>query len=261
MLITEILDIPNNALIDQFIPKQALFEEANSKKSDKELFTKYVKQMRIIYQLNEESIRIKPYLADDRSYYEIEVISIILKDENFTKLDNNGFKEDNKLNRIADILFRFIPNPMILSFEINNKLKLFVSHIKDSLTDNEKITLEGMINTEWIDLSSLDEIDNKLVDDLKLDNLDFKNVYSFYDDVISAILKYIGSKEVGSEVNRESDKILEVMNEIDEIDKEIAKLKREIKKESNFNKRLECNIKIHYLNDKLSELQSRLIRS
>lgn len=259
MLITQILEISNNALIDQFIPKQALFEEANSKKSDKDLFTKYVKQMRIIYQLNEESIRIKPYLSDDKSYYEIEVISVILKDENFTKTDDGGFKEDNKLNRIADILFRFIPNPMILSFEINNKLKVFVSHIKDSLADSEKITLEGIINTDWIDLSSLDEFDEKLIDDLKLDNLNFKNIYSFYDDVISAILKYNGSKEVGLEVIGESDEILKIMNKIKEIENEIDKLKREIKKVSNFNQKVEVNIKIHGLKEEKSKLQEKLV--
>lgn len=258
MLITEILDIPNNALIDQFIPKQTLFKEANSKKYDKDLFTKYVKQMRIIYQLNEESIRIKPYLADDRSYYEIEVISVILKDENFTKLEDGGFKEDNKLNRIADILFRFIPNPMILSFEINNTINVFVSHIKDSLADNEKITLEGMINTGWIDLSSLDEIDEILRNDLKLDNLNFKNVYSFYDDLISAILKYNGSKEVSLEVNKESDEILEIMNKIELIDKEIDMLKREIKKVNNFNQKVEINIQLHDLKEEKLALQEKL---
>lgn len=258
MLIDEIFDIPDSALISQNIPKKVIFEEAELKKADRDIFTKYIKKIIFSYQLNEDSLRLKPYLDEERKYYEIEFINLILKEENFTKLEENGFKEDNKLNRIADILFRFIPNPMVLSFEINNEINLFVSHIKDSLADSEKITLDDVISTGWINFSSLSEFDEKLFEDLKLDNLNFNNAYTFYDDIISAILKYNGSKEAGVEVNAENDEILEIMAQIEKIGKKIEKLKREIKKVSNFNEKMDINIQIHTLKEEKSKLQEEL---
>lgn len=258
MLIDEIFDIPDTALFNQYIPKNLIFEQANLKKVDKDLFTKYIKRITFLYQLNGDSLRLKPYLGDDRKYYEIGFINLSLKEENFKKLDDGGFKEDNKLNRIADIIFRSIPEPLVLSFEAENKINIFVSHIKDSLSDSEKITLDDVITTNWIDFSSLDEIDKILFDDLKLDNLNFNNVYSFYDDIISAILKYNGSKEVGMEVNAKSDEILEIMVQIEKIEKEIGKLKKKIKKECNFSEKLNINSQINGLNDEKSKLQEKL---
>lgn len=258
MLIDEIFDIPDAALINQNLPKKVISEEAELKKADRDLFTKYIKKIIFLYQLNEDSLRLKPYIDEDRQYYEIEFLNLILKEENFTKLEESGFKEDNKLNRIADILFRFIPNPMVLSFEINNEINLFTSHIKDSLADSEKITLDDVVSTGWINLSSLTEFDKILFDDLKLDNLTFDNIYTFYDDIISAILKYNGSKEVGVEVNAESDEILEIMAQIEEIEKEIEKLRRDIKKVSNFNEKMDINIQIHGLKEDKSKLQEKL---
>ena len=258
MLIDEIFDIPDAALINQNLPKKVISEEAELKKTDRDLFTKYIKKIIFSYQLNEDSLRLKPYIDEDRQYHEIEFLNLILKEENFTKLEETGFKEDNKLNRIADILFRFIPNPMVLSFEINNEINLFTSHIKDSLVDSEKITLDDVVSTGWINLSSLTEFDKILFDDLKLDNLTFDNIYTFYDDIISAILKYNGSKEVGVEVNAESDEILEIMAQIEEIEKEIEKLRREIKKVSNFNEKMDINIQIHGLKEDKSKLQEKL---
>lgn len=258
MLIDEIFDIPDVALINQNLPKKVISEEAELKKADRDLFTKYIKKIIFLYQLNEDSLRLKPYIGEDRQYHEIEFINLILKEENFTKLEESGFKEDNKLNRIADILFRFIPNPMVLSFEINNEINLFTSHIKDSLVDSEKITLDDVVSTGWINLSSLTEFDKILFDDLKLDNLTFDNIYTFYDDIISAILKYNGSKEVGVEVNAESDEILEIMAQIEEIEKEIDKLRREIKKVSNFNEKVDINVQIHGLKEEKSKLQEKL---
>ena len=62
-----------------------------------------------------------------------------------------------------------------------------MSHQSESLVDSSKITLDEIISTDWILFDDMDEIDENLFENLKLDNLDYSNFYNFYDSIIQKI--------------------------------------------------------------------------
>lgn len=262
MLIEEILDMPKDTVIGSVIPKKTLFEATEINKSDKDVFTKFVKQMNWCYKINDESLRVVPYRDDEREYLEMEVFNILLKEETFeVYFHNTGnyHRYDAKLDRIADIILRFIPYPILIAFQFKNEVKLYGSHIKESLTDFDKITLDEIINTNWINFDDLTEFDEELFDNLKLNNLDFANVFTFYDSILTAIIRYNGSKEIGQKVELSSEEIQEIMNQIKVIDRQIFELKAKIKKENNFNKQFELSIQIKELEMDKKILQDDLI--
>lgn len=80
-------------------------------------------------------MRIKPYKDDEREYLEMEIINITLKDEFevYNRNTGNFHRYDARLERIADILIRFIPYPILLSFEFKDEIKFYVSHIRKVL--------------------------------------------------------------------------------------------------------------------------------
>lgn len=245
MIIKEILAIPE-AEIGNVISKKVLFEAVALNTRDKELFTKNVKQIKWIYKINEETLRVKPYKDSQREYLEVEVINILLK----------KCTSDSKLNRIVDIILRFIPYPILLVIQFGDAFRFYVSHISESLADLDKITLDKIISTKWID--DIGEFELKLIDDIQLDNLDFKNTYTFYDSIIEAIINYNGSCEVGVEVELDSNVILEINEDIKAIDLKINEFKSKIKKEPNFNKQMEYNIEIHKLKEERVKLEEKL---
>ena len=260
MLIEDLIKVPNAAIVNAIIPKQDIFEAAEMNKSDKDYFVKYVKQIRWLYKFDDSSVRIKPYENEDKSYLEVELISIKLKKE-FQEYNHNtgNFHRFNaRLDRIVDILLRFIPYPILLCAEFKDEIKFYVSHISESKADYDKITLDELISTEWMDTNNLDNFDNELLNKLQLDNLDKSNVYTFYDDMVTAIIQYNGSKEVGQEVTLSSEEIQGIMDEIKVIDRKIADLKVKIRKENNFNIQFDYQEEIAELKIQKKLLQEQL---
>ena len=260
MLIEDLINVPNAAIVNNIIPKQDIFEATGMNKSDKDYFVRYVKQIRWLYKFDDASVRINPFVNDEKSYLEAELISIKLKKE-FQEYNHNTGKFhrfDSRLNRIVDILLRFIPYPILLCAEFNDEIKFYVSHISESKSDYDKITLDELIYTDWIDVNNLDGFDKELIDKLQIDNLDKTNVFTFYDDMVTAIIQYNGSKEVGQEVTLSSDEIQKIMDDIKVLERKIAEIRVAIRREDNFNKKMDYNIQIKELQMEIKLVQEEL---
>lgn len=250
--IEDILDVPKECEVNNVIPKTIFYNEGKLKTSDKNIFTKYINQIKWIYTFKEENIKISPYKDKKREYSEVEVINVVLKE------NNEILNEIKKIERIADIILRFIPYPILLSFEFKNFLLICVSHQKDHLADSTKITLEEIFYTDWINMNNIDDIDNKFFKELHLDNLSSSNFYYFYNDIIEKLIVYNGSKSSGKELTLSVDEIKKINDELFYIQKEIDSIKVEIKKETQFNEKVDLNIKLKKLKDKKEELEGRL---
>ena len=260
MLIEDLIKVPDAAIVNSILPKQDIFNETGMNRSDKDYFVRYIKQIRWLYKFDDASVRIKPYETEDKSYLEAELISIKLKKEfqEYNHNTGNYHRFDARLDRIVDILLRFIPYPILLCAEFNDEIKFYVSHISESKSDNEKITLDEIISTDWIDVNNLDGFDEELINKLQINNLDKTNVFTFYDSIVTAIIQYNGSKEVGQEVTLSSDEIQKIMDEIKLLERQIADLRVKIRRADSFNERLEYNIEINQLQTEIKLLQEDL---
>lgn len=260
MLIEDLIKVPDAAIVNSILPKQDIFNETGMNRSDKDYFVRYIKQIRWLYKFDDASVRIKPYETEDKSYLEAELISIKLKKEfqEYNHNTGNYHRFDARLDRIVDILLRFIPYPILLCAEFNDEIKFYVSHISESKSDYDKITLDEIINTDWIKVNDLDGFDEELIDKLQINNLDKTNVFTFYDSIVTAIIQYNGSKEVGQEVTLSSDEIQKIMDEIKLLERQIADLRVKIRRADSFNERLEYNIEINQLQTEIKLLQEDL---
>ena len=260
VVIEDLIKVPDAAVVNNILPKQDIFEATNMKKVDKDYFVRYVKQIRWLYKFDDASIRIKPYETEEKSYLEAELICIKLKKEfqEYNHNTGNYHRFDARLDRIVDILLRFIPYPILLCAEFNDEIKFYVSHISESKSDYDKITLDELIYTDWIDVNNLDGFDKELIDKLQIDNLDKTNVFTFYDDIVTAIIQYNGSKEVGQEVTLSSDEIQKIMDDIKVLERKIAEIRVAIRREENFNKKMDYNIQIKELQMEIKLLQEEL---
>jgi len=244
--IEEFLDIPLSCEVGNIIYKKLFYENMDLKKADREIFIKYVDKIRWCYSLKENNINIKKFRDEKFEYDEIEFINVYLK-------------SPYKLKRLADIIMRTIPYPMVLSFEYGSEIRIFTGHQRISLADSSKNTIEEYIYTDWIDLNNLDEFDKELFEGLKLQNLSFTNFFSFYNDIIAAIIKYNASKLTGgSHIVLSVEEMKSVYDEIKTIDFEIELIQAKIKKETQFNRIVELNMEIKRLKDKREELRGRL---
>ena len=258
-LIEDILEVPVNCVVDSVIPKKEVFEAADLKNKDKRIFTDLIKQIKWCYNFTEDNIRVEKYVDEKRRYEEVELININLKYDNVHKIDVGKFKEDDKIDRIADIVMRFIPYPIILTMQYDNELKFYSAHIRESKADYDKIVIDGKIlSTNWMDIDNLSEIEDDFISKIQFDNLERTNFYSFYNSYFEAIVQHDGAITAGGTVNLSVEEIKKIYDEISVLDSKIKEIEKEISQEDNFNAKMDLNIKAHEFKQEKEELINEL---
>ena len=135
------LNIPDSCFIGSTIYKKLFYENANLSSSDKYLFSDIIDKIVWLYCLKPETINVQAYMDEVREYPEIEVIEVIVN-------------KDYGLNRIAEIIMRTIPYPMLLIFKLEDKIRFYVAHQRTSQSDSSKNTIEEFIATDWLERDS-----------------------------------------------------------------------------------------------------------
>lgn len=259
VLIEDILEVPRDCIVNYVIPKKEVFEAANLSGKDKRIFTDLVKQIKWCYKFNEDNIRVSKYSDDIRNYEEVELINITLKYDNVHKIDIGKFKEDDKIDRIADIMMRFIPYPIILTIQYDNELKFYAAHIRESKADYDKIVIDGKIlSTNWMDLDRLSEIEDDFISKIQFDNLDRVDFYRFYNTYFESVVQHDGAIIAGGTVNLSVEEIKNIYDEISILDLKINEIEKEISDEDNFNAKMELNIKAHRFKEEKEMLINEL---
>ena len=246
VLIEDIYEVPEDCVIDSVVPKKEIFDVADSNTKDKRIFTDLIKQIKWCYNFTEDNIRVDKYVDDVRSYEEVELININLKYDNVHKIGVGKFKEDDKIDRIADVVMRFIPYPLILTMQYENELKFYASHIRESKQDYDKIVLEGNKRfTNWMDIDNLSEIEEDFITKIQFDNLERSDFYKFYNNYLESIVQHDAAMLVGAPVNLPIDEIERIYDEISLLDEKIKEIEKEISEEENFNRQMDLNMEAH----------------
>ena len=158
-----------------------------------------------------------------RDYPEIEVIEVLIH-------------KDYKLKRIAEIIMRTIPYPMLLIFKLEDKRQFYVAHQRINQSDSSKNTIEEFIATDCL------ESDGALLAKLDIKQMRFTNFYALYSDIVDTISIYNLSTIIPTDDNITGAEARELSAQIEDIEQEITSLRAKLKKESQFNRKMELNI-------------------
>ncbi len=222
------LNIPDSCFIGSTIYKKLFYENANLSSSDKYLFSDIIDKIVWLYCLKPETINVQAYMDEVREYPEIEVIEVIVN-------------KDYGLNRIAEIIMRAIPYPMLLIFKHEDKRRFYVAHQRTSQSDSSKNTIEEFISTDWLGK------DSALFTKLDIKQMRFTNLYTLYSDIVDAISIYNISAIMPTNDKITGAEARELSAKVEDIEQKIANLRSKLKKETQFNRRMELNIEIKRL--------------
>jgi len=229
------LNIPDSCFVGTTIYKKLFYENADLSSGDKSLFTDTINKVIWLYCLKPETINIPAYKDEVREYPEIEVIEVHLN-------------KDNRLNRIAEVIMRTIPYPMLLIFVLEDKRKLYMAHQRTSQSDSSRNTIEELISTDWLDEGSA------LFPKLDIKQMRFTNLYTLYSDIVDAISIYKLSAIMPTDDKITGIEARELSAKIEDIDQRISSLRSKLKKETQFNRKMELNIEIKKLEHNKSKL-------
>ncbi|MHB9341954.1 DUF4391 domain-containing protein [Fusobacterium polymorphum] len=214
----EVFNLPNRCKIDKNIPKEVIYKNAEADEKLKRVFIDNVEKIRFMYLLNFSNSNIQDYINDKERFEEIDFIKIILK-------------EKGKENIISKLFHQLIPKSTVIILEFKNEILISVSNKK---TDKEKIILEEVFNSTWID------VENKMLKELEYKKLNSTNLKLFYEDITEKVRVINLSKKLNCENNIESENV----DLLEELNKEIEELKLLRKKETQINRIAEIQTKL-----------------
>lgn len=222
--------INENCKLDQFVAKKNFYTYGDLTSSDKTLFTDNISKITLLYQIAPNKINIAPYKDDIREYPMI----------NFFKVELN---KDEKIKRIAEIIMKSIPYPMLLIFEFEEKVQLWTAHQRINQNDESKNVLDDFVFSDWEDETSWFDVSK----------MNMTNFYALYSAMIDCISVHNAPSIVQID-NITGAEARELTGKLEEIENQITTLRAKMKKETQFNKRTEINMEIKKLEQKKKEI-------
>lgn len=244
----EKLNIPKNCIVDNTVFKKAFLENADLLAFDKKIINEHIKKVTWKYCLKPDTINIQPYKSNERDYLEIEIMEVQLNDA-------------SKIKRIAEIIMRAIPYPILLVLVKESQIQLVTGDMRKNLSDSSKVTVEDFSFTGWIDLNVEDNFRDNLFTELNISKLSYINFYEMYKDITAKVNLYNVSKIKGEVVNSETVSDSDVKacyDKIKSIEVEISALKSKVKKAGSIKEKVELNIQVDNLKKEINILKSKI---
>ncbi len=227
MNIYEIMGLPSAAWIDRVVAKKQFYDNGDLSTADKKLF-EHVEKIRWLFALKTENTFIQPFSDGERDYPEIEVLEVNLR-------------EEKQLKRLSEVIMRAIPYPMLLFFRLGDKVQLHMGRLRQSQADSERMTLTEVESTAWL------AEDDKFWQDMALNKMMAANFCVLYEAWFDAISKsHLSALSVAVE-EISGDEAREKVARLQAIEQEMNSLRIQMKKESQFNRKMELNTRLQKL--------------
>ncbi|MPQ43159.1 DUF4391 domain-containing protein [Clostridium tarantellae] len=249
-MLQEYFQIPKSCYINRKIPKKAFIDtpEFDLKKEEKELLKNAIESIYFQYSLSPSNLNIPKYEDEEIRYEEIEIIKVKL---------NHRDKE----NKVCNLIQKYIPYPIIILLEYRDFIKINVAIKKINKVEREKLSIEEMIYTSWINLNEPTKEEKAFLESLNINNIWTNNLFQLYKSYVNNInsldlSKYTKEFEIKPIETLEID--MELLEEIKTLESKVTELRNKIKKESNYGKKVSLNVEVRKLKDKIKDLKENL---
>lgn len=261
------LGFPDITYLGKRIFKKHFFQNATLTPSDRKSLQSNVSTILWQYTLKPGTVQIKTYADNQREYLEVVVLEITLR------------SPDN-YKRLAEVIHRAIPYPLLLVLTQNSssnieeleedeensknmimqpesKVALSVAPKRFSQVEKEAIVVEEFLTTGWIDLEKPSNSEQAFLETLRFSSLPHTHFLAFYSALVDRFIALdcasftrnyqLDCEEISQEARR---KRLAVCHDIEG---KILKLRATLRKETQFNRKMELNIQIKQLEKQLQK--------
>ena len=236
------LAIPDACHLGKRVFKKLFHDNAKLGVTDKKALREDIDTITWQYTLKPSTIPIQAYEDDQREYHEIAILQV-------------GLKTLKRTGRIAEIIHRAIPYPLVVIFVFGTTCALSLAHKRFSQAERGAIVVEEFLTTDWIDLAAPTPIQQAFLDSLTMTGLPQTHFFALYSALVDrcvaldcARLTSVYRIEAVAERREERRQRLAHCHELEV---QIAEQKADIKTETQFNREVELNIQIKQLEQQL----------
>lgn len=242
-LLFDKLALPDACHLGKRVFKKLFYENAWLGVTDKKAFTEDIDAITWQYSLKPTITTIRPYEDEQREYHEIAILQVDLS-------------KRERVERLAEIMHRAIPYPLIVVFSHENSCAISVAHKRFSQAEKGAVVAEDITVSEWIDFLSPTPAQGQFLGGLAFDRLPRKHFLAFYSAVVDRLLA-LDCAVLSGHFRLESspEEIAKQRNALAasrELRDRIAVCRSALKKESQFNRQVELNVQIKELEKELA---------
>ncbi len=264
------ISFPEASLLSKRVPKKQFIESGELIASDKKLFRENVKNVYWEYTLKPSTCPVLPFRDNEREYLEVAVLQVELNSQ-----------KDHK--RIAEIIHRIIPYPLMIGFFIsgttehtestekvnNNSVSSVYSVVENSFfalsiapkrfsqAEHGAFVAERFFTTGWMNCDGLNEREAAFIQSLAWRNMPLQNYGSLYNAWTDRFTGYECSVLSGTFAIGKAGDRLERLTHCREIESKISELRGQLKKAA-FNRQVELNTQIKKFEQELKQLAASL---
>ena len=245
----ELLGLDKVKYLGRKLYKKMFYDKGDLSKEDKKIFIDYIDRIEMSYVLNSSTINIAPFVNDEYYYEAIVYLKVKLK-------------QQDKVDKISKIINNNIPNPLVIIYEFDKQYSISTAIKRLSKTEKNKTVVEESNTTNWLDISSLSENDKKFIESISLGKIPYTNLFDFYKTINNKIYMFNMSDKIGEYEDISDKKTLEenkqISEKIERLEVELKKTLSKLKRESQFNKKMELNVKAVEINKEIENLKGKL---
>lgn len=244
----EKLGLPKSCALGQRVYKKLFFENTELTSTDRRALTEDVDRIVWQYALKPDTVPVRTYTDAEREYLEIAIIELRLH-------------EHNRLERLTEMIHRAIPYPVLLVVEHEGAVCLNVAHKRFSRAMHEAIVAEDFHTTSWLEVGALTPAQEAFLDSLSIDGLPHTHFFAMYTAIVERVLalaasEYSGEFRLQPALTEEERR--EGLARCHEIERELTALRAAIRREVQFARQVELNMKIKKLEQRLASAVARL---
>jgi len=241
--------IPEACQLGKRVFKKLFHENAKLGATDKMAFREDIDAIIWQYTLKPSTIPILPYEDEQREYLEVAVLQVELK-----TLKRTG--------RIAEVMHRAIPYPLVIVFVLGTTCALSLAHKRFSQAEKGAIVAEDFRLTDWIDLSAPTPIQKDFLANLAVAALPHTHFFAFYTALVDRVIALdcaglTGEYRLESAAEKRAAR-RERLAACHDLETRIAEHKAAINNETQFNRQVELNTKIKGLEKQLQKKAAEL---
>lgn len=217
------LNLPDTTLVNKRIPKSKFYEKL---RADKTLQEKFIRQVDFIlwkHKLSEHTVNLSP----TKEVEEIQVFEVHLKQKNLSR-------------EVLESIDRAIPYPILFVLLYQSEVQLAMAYKKRSKQHEDRFVVDSYCFSPW-----------QKVQEMSTDLLKGLDLGAVYENIVKKLVS------VDEGINQSLEQVVEIQKAAERLKREIDALEVMMKKESQFNRKVQHNLK---LQEKRKELEKTLKR-
>ena len=242
------LAIPNEALVDQRVPKKLLLEQGAATAADKRQIQDGIDEITWVAALKPTNIGVPVFRDSAREYLEIAVLTVALR-------------STAKPPRLIELIHRAIPYPLVLVTQHRDTVNLSLAHKRWSQGEAGKVVIEDVREVLLNPNAPVAE-EASFLGSLALSRLPARDLFALYEGLLVRLAGLDAARITGAFALPQSDENAAVLwDHVDmhaRLRRDVAILRAKADKEKQLNRRVELNLEIKRLEGELSQALTTL---